>query len=111
MRDGRSVGVDVCNWSRDPPSDDQLRPPSPTAGNAGTRGDGVHLHSKIVKEDAFFRLDTISSTRGHVDPRFRFAKNKKPRLAFGILENGEERKRRLLIRLEKRGLEALPLSL
>ena len=43
----------------------------------------MHLHSEIVKEDAFFRLDTVSLTRGQVDPGFRFAKNKKPRLDFG----------------------------
>ena len=79
------MDVDVWTGSRDRPSADQLRrPPSPTAGNAGTRVDGVHLHPEIVKEDAFFRLDTVSLARGQVDPRFRFAKNEKPRLDFGI---------------------------
>ena len=48
----------------------------------------MHLHPKIVKEDAFFGFDTISLTRGQVDPRFRFAKNKKPRL---VLEFGKRR--------------------
>jgi len=38
-------------------------------------GHGVHLHPEIVKEDAFFRFDTISPTRGQVEPRFRFAGN------------------------------------
>lgn len=55
-------------------------------GNAGTRGDGVHSHSEIVKEDAFLGLDTVSSTRGQVNLRFRFAKNKEPRLALEFWE-------------------------
>ena len=111
---GGNVAVDVDRGSRDPPSADQLRPSphSPTAGNAGTRVDGMHSHPEIVKEDAFLRLHTVSLTRGQVDPGFRFAKNKEPRLDFGIWKTAKsETKGRLLIRLEKRGFEALPLSL
>lgn len=47
---------------------------SPSAENAGERaGESVfHLHPEIVKEDAFFRLDTVSSTRGQIELRFWF---------------------------------------
>ena len=58
------------------PSGDQ----TPTQENPRMRGNGVYSHPKIIKEDAFFRLDTVSSTCGQVELRFWFAKIEKPRL-------------------------------
>ena len=47
----------------------------------------MHLHPKIVKEDAFLRLDAVSPTCGQVEFRFWFSKIERNSLD---LENGEE---------------------
>lgn len=87
MGAGRNVGVDVDRaglvinrrmTNSDPPSNPRKR-----------RNAEVHLHPEIIKEDAFLRLDTVSSTRGQIEFRFRFARIEKHRLDFRKRGSGE----------------------
>ena len=53
-----------------------------------------HLHPEIIEEDAFFRLDTVSSTRGQVELGVWFSINL--RLEFVLLGSDGTRRERFL---------------
>jgi hypothetical protein len=41
----------------------------------GAKEGAIYLHSEIVKEDAFFRFDAVSSTCGEIELRIWFSTN------------------------------------
>jgi len=83
MGDVRNVGADVgrvvviVHWTT------RLRSVSNHRKRRSAEGVRVHSHPEIVKEDAFFRLDTVSSTRGQVKLRLRFPEIEEDHSDFG----------------------------